>query len=143
MSHRHPAALNETVSAQMRRMPRASSRPEVALRRELHRRGLRFRSNLATLPGRPDIAFTRARLAVFVDGCFWHACPTCRRRSPTNRAEFWAAKIDENRRRDERQRRQLRRAGFHVMRVWEHEIRRESWLKRLRSMLRRTVPAEA
>lgn len=88
--------------------------------------------------GKPDFYFPDHRLAVFVDGCFWHACPVCQRRVPASRAEFWRNKIDENRRRDNRQRRKLRRQGYHVMRVWEHELKRDTWLKRLRSMLDRT-----
>lgn len=88
--------------------------------------------------GKPDFYFPDHRLAVFVDGCFWHACPVCKRRVPASRAEFWRNKIDENRRRDNRQRRKLRRQGYHVMRVWEHELKRDTWLKRLRSMLDRT-----
>lgn len=87
--------------------------------------------------GRPDFYFPTHRLAVFVDGCFWHRCPTCNRRMPANRAEFWRAKLDENRRRDNRTRRRLRAEGYHVMRVWEHDLKRETWLKRLRSMLAR------
>jgi len=87
--------------------------------------------------GKPDFFFPRHRLALFVDGCFWHACPVCKRRTPTSRAEFWRNKIDENRRRDNRQRRRLRAEGYHVMRVWEHELKKDTWLKRLRSMLQR------
>jgi DNA mismatch endonuclease Vsr len=70
-----PVPLNQTVTQQMSRMPRSSTGPELALRQELHRRGLRFRINYSLLPGRPDLAFTRVRLAIFVDGCFWHLCP--------------------------------------------------------------------
>jgi DNA mismatch endonuclease Vsr len=72
---RAPEPLNTTVSAQMQRMPRSSTGPEMLIRRELHNRGLRFRVNYPGLPGRPDIAFTAARIAVFVDGCFWRSCP--------------------------------------------------------------------
>jgi len=87
--------------------------------------------------GKPDFYFPRQRVAVFVDGCFWHGCPVCARRTPTVRAEFWRGKIDENRRRDEHQRRRLRRQGYHVMRVWEHDIKKGPWLTRLRSLLAR------
>jgi DNA mismatch endonuclease, patch repair protein len=87
--------------------------------------------------GRPDFYFPDQRLAVFVDGCFWHACPRCRRRTPATRADFWFAKIDENRRRDNRVRRRLRQEGFHVIRVWEHEISTLTWLRRLCRMLDR------
>ena len=89
------------------------------------------------LVGKPDFYFPSHRLALFVDGCFWHACPTCRRRNPRTRGDFWRAKIDENRRRDNRQRRQLRRQGYHVMRVWEHEAKGTRWLRRLEAMMGR------
>ena len=69
-TRRAPAPLNAAVSAQMQRMPRSSSGPEMLIRRELHRRGLRFRVNYRELPGRPDIAFTAARIAVFVERVF-------------------------------------------------------------------------
>ena len=85
--------------AQFSRMPRSGTKPEIALRRELHRRGLRFRVNLRGVPGSPDIAFTRARLAVFVDGCFWHGCPD-HYVAPKNNSQWWADKLAENRRRD-------------------------------------------
>jgi DNA mismatch endonuclease (patch repair protein) len=78
---------------------------------------------------------------LFIDGCFWHACPRCARRNPTNRADFWREKLDANRRRDNRQRRRLRRQGYHVMRVWEHDLKRDTWLNRLLAMLRRLETA--
>jgi DNA mismatch endonuclease (patch repair protein) len=117
---RRPSALNRAVSEQMRRMPRASSGPEVALRRELHGRGLRFRSNLASLPGRPDIAFTRARLAVFVDGCFWHVCPD-HGVMPRNNRDWWQVKLGRNVERDREKDDALVRLGWTPLHVWEHE----------------------
>jgi DNA mismatch endonuclease (patch repair protein) len=87
--------------------------------------------------GRPDFFFPSQKLVLFVDGCFWHSCPVCNRRVPSNREDFWRQKLDQNRRRDNRQHRQLRRQGYHVMRIWEHELKKPSWFKRLRSMLRR------
>jgi DNA mismatch endonuclease (patch repair protein) len=97
--------------------------------------------------GRPDFFFAQQRVALFADGCFWHACPRCGR-LPKSRIDFWAKKIDQNRRRDNRVQRALRRQGFHVMHVWEHEIRAERWVRRLERMLDRgnrensTNPAE-
>jgi DNA mismatch endonuclease, patch repair protein len=88
------------------------------------------------VPGRPDFYFPDQRVALFVDGCFWHACPRCGR-IPKSRVEFWRAKIDANRRRDNRTRRRLRRQGYHVVRVWEHELRSLRWIGRLRGYLRR------
>ena len=84
--------------------------------------------------GRPDFYLSKAKLAVFVDGCFWHACPKCGR-LPSSNAEYWTSKIDSNRRRDNRIRRQLRAEGFHVMRIWEHEVKGGTWLQRLGRMM--------
>jgi DNA mismatch endonuclease (patch repair protein) len=89
------------------------------------------------LNGKPDFYFPNYGLALFVDGCFWHACPVCNRRTPHARADFWGPKIDQNRKRDNRVRRELRRHGYHVMRVWEHDLKRATWLTRLKAMLKR------
>lgn len=106
------------------------TRPELLLRQELHARGLRFRIDLPVrVDGlravRVDIAFTRRRLLVFVDGCFWHGCPLHGTRPRTN-AGYWSAKIATNRDRDARQTEALERAGWTVLRVWEHEPAREA-----------------
>ncbi len=114
-----PAPLNRHVSAQMRKMPRHSTRPEMLLRRELHRRGARFRVHPDNLPGRPDIAFTRARLAIFIDGCFWHMCE--RHGSlPKNNRDWWQEKLLRNVGRDLEKDEALRKAGWTPMHVWEH-----------------------
>lgn len=104
----------------MQAMPTQNSRPELALRSELHRRGLRFRLHVRSLPGSPDIVLPSVRVAVFVDGCFWHGCPVHHRR-PMRNGDWWQAKIVGNRRRDARVARQLRAMGWSVVRVWEHE----------------------
>ena len=96
--------------------------PELRLRRALWAAGLRYRLG-TTLPGRPDIVFPRARLAVFVDGCFWHGCPE-HFQQPANNADFWAAKIEANHRRDLRVDAQLVADGWSVVRVWEHDVQR-------------------
>jgi len=95
--------------------------PEVQLRRELFQRGFRYRVNRKGLAGRPDIVFPRERLAVFVDGCFWHGCPV-HYEAPMTNAPFWNRKLRENRRRDERATRHLQAEGWAVIRFWEHEI---------------------
>lgn len=95
--------------------------PEIRLRKELWKRGLRYRV-CALLPGRPDIVFPRARIAVFVDGCFWHGCPK-HGVMPKNNAGFWAKKITRTKERDRQNESQLRMAGWQVLRFWEHEIR--------------------
>lgn len=115
-----PLPLSAAVSRQMARMPRRDTKPELALRRELHRRGLRFRVALAGLPGRPDIVLTRARVAVFVDGCFWHRCPS-HGTEPKNNATWWRQKLDRNVERDAKKDALLAEQGWSVIRVWEHE----------------------
>lgn len=99
--------------------------PELRLRRELHSRGLRFRVDLPIpVVGfraiRPDLAFTRWGVLVFVDGCFWHGC-TEHGTSPRTNAGYWSAKIASNRERDIRQTIALEEAGWTVLRIWEHE----------------------
>ena len=95
---------------------------ELELRSLLHRRGLRFRVH-ALLPGmrrRSDIVFTRARVAVFMDGCFWHGCPE-HGTWPKQNADWWRKKIEANKRRDRDTDARLTAAGWTVIRVWEHE----------------------
>jgi DNA mismatch endonuclease (patch repair protein) len=107
----------------MRANRKRGSRPEVALRSLLHRRGLRFRKNLRiVLPGlsvTPDIVFLGGKVAVFVDGCFWHACPAHATWPQQNRA-YWKSKLAHNLSRDARVDLALREAGWTVVRVWEH-----------------------
>lgn len=86
--------------------------------------------------GKPDFYFPAEKLVVFVDGCFWHGCPLHGRLPKTN-VEYWQTKIEQNRKRDLKIRRRLRKQGYHVMRVWEHNLRSDTWLKRLRSILKR------
>ncbi|MFM8302691.1 MAG: very short patch repair endonuclease [Actinomycetota bacterium] len=97
--------------------------PEIALRSALHRAGARFRVDWP-LPGMPrrraDVAFPRRRVAVFVDGCFWHGCPK-HHVAPRANAGFWAEKVASNRRRDAETDRRLRALGWRVVRTWEHE----------------------
>ncbi len=104
----------------MQRLPRRHTRPELALRQALHARGVRFRLHVRDLPGRPDVVLVRLRLAVFVDGCFWHGCPT-HAVAPRANAEFWAAKLAGNVARDRRKDALLRAAGWKVLHVWEHD----------------------
>jgi DNA mismatch endonuclease, patch repair protein len=74
------------------------------------------------LLGNPDFVFPKAKLVIFVDGCFWHACPKCSHRPKSNR-QYWDAKIQRNIARDKRTRMRLRRAGWSVLRIWEHELK--------------------
>jgi len=111
------------LSAKMSALARTDTAPELALRRALHARGLRYRVQLH-VPGnrrrRIDVAFTRARVAVFVDGCFWHGCPEHGTRPVANR-EWWDWKIARNQARDADTNQLLESQGWTVGRVWEHE----------------------
>ncbi|WP_321163513.1 very short patch repair endonuclease [Nocardioides sp. Root151] len=115
--------IDETVRARMRTQRRADTKPEMELRRELHRRGLRYRVG-HPVPGVPrrtiDIAFTRVRLAVFVDGCYWHRCPI-HSVPAKNNGEWWASKLQRNHERDQETNQLLGDAGWAVLRIWEHE----------------------
>ncbi len=102
---------------------RRDTRPEVALRQELHRRGLRFRVDHSPVPGlrcRVDVVFPRAQIAVFVDGCFWHSCPQ-HATEPRSNTGYWSAKLARNLARDRRNDQALQQAGWQVIRIWEHE----------------------
>ena len=118
MADRHTRAQR---SYNMSRIRGFDTRLEMVVRCELTRRGLRYRKNVLTLPGRPDIVFASERLIVFIDGDFWHGFryPQWRKRLST----FWRQKIERNRARDLRNFAKLRREGWTVMRIWEHQIK--------------------
>jgi DNA mismatch endonuclease (patch repair protein) len=120
----------------MSRIRARDTGPEIILRRLLFRSGVRgYRLNY-DLPGKPDIVFVKKRLAVFIDGCFWHKCPV-HFVKPETRTDFWMKKIDSNVTRDERVNRTLRESGWCVLRFWEHEIRKapESAAEKIMSYL--------
>jgi DNA mismatch endonuclease Vsr len=118
-----PPASSPATRAVMQGNRGRDTTPEVRLRSELHARGLRFRKEVAPVPDlrcRADIVFTRAKVAVFVDGCFWHGCPE-HGRIPRTNSSYWSQKLALNTRRDRRNDTHLRRSGWYVYRVWEHE----------------------
>ena len=102
---------------------RSDTKPEQLLRSRLHREGLRFRKDLLVRVGnlkvKADIVFTRDRVAVFVDGCFWHGCPD-HGRQPRANANYWGPKLERNTERDARVNAALREGGWAVIRIWEH-----------------------
>jgi DNA mismatch endonuclease (patch repair protein) len=117
-----PASSPHTLKV-MRRMPRRDTKPELAIRRELHRRGLRYRVDAAPLRGlrcRADVVFGPARVALFVDSCFFHSCPEHATVPRANR-DWWVEKLRRNVERDARNNRALTDAGWLVIRCWEHE----------------------
>jgi DNA mismatch endonuclease (patch repair protein) len=124
MMERPPASSDE-VRRRFEQQKRKDTDPEIQLRRLLHAMGLRYRINYP-VPGLPrrtiDIAFSRQRLAVFVDGCYWHACPDHFIYPRTN-TEWWLAKMEANRERDRTTDGVLAQAGWSVVRIWEHDLR--------------------
>lgn len=108
----------------MSRVKGRDTRPEKRLRRALHAAGLRYRLQARELPGRPDIVFRRAKLAIFVHGCFWHRHAGCEHaRMPKSRLDFWRMKLEGNVERDARQVGELEAAGYTVLTLWECESR--------------------
>ena len=112
----------EVRSHNMSKIKSKNTKPEILLRKLLWANGLRYRIHYK-LSGSPDIVFVSNRLAVFVDGCFWHKCPKCYVEPKSNTA-FWKEKARKNRERDKRNERALKKSGWGVLRVWEHEIKK-------------------
>lgn len=117
--------VREGTRRSMRSNRSQGTKPEIALRKALWLEGLRgYRKNLKGLPGTPDIVFTKAKIAIFMHGCFWHGCKLCRRNLvPTANSTYWSSKIEKNRQRDEKNRELLVQLGFDVLVFWECELK--------------------
>ena len=119
----YPHPSSNGISAIMRANRKRDTGPELRLRSELHARGLRFRANhmveVSGLRVRPDVVFTRHKVAVFVDGCFWHSC-RWHGTKPRANTGYWLPKLARVADRDRLVKRQLARAGWTVIRIWEH-----------------------
>jgi DNA mismatch endonuclease (patch repair protein) len=119
----HATRPSPAKSAEMSRVGRRDTAPELALRSELHRRGFRFRVDrapVADVRSRADLVFGPAQVAVYVDGCFWHSCPE-HATTPGSNAKFWEQKLRRNRERDGITNHLLHERGWEVLRIWEHE----------------------
>jgi DNA mismatch endonuclease, patch repair protein len=132
----------EQRSYMMSRVRSKDTRPELLVRKLAHARGLRFRKHCTHLPGSPDLVFARARVVVFVDGDYWHGWRFSSWKEKL--APYWKQKITNNRRRDQRNFGRLRRDGWLVLRVWEHEIERnpEQCIDRIAAAVGIRVPLE-
>ena len=107
------------------------TKPEISLRKLLFAKGIRGYRVHYKLPGKPDIVFPGKKIAVFIDGCFWHKCPQCFVKPQTNK-RFWKEKIDSNVERGKIVNKQLKKMGWKIVRIWEHEVRKnlnKSYLK--------------
>ncbi len=139
---RSPSSANPDVSNSMKANISRNTGPELLLRAALRREGITgYRLNWKKAPGRPDIAFPGKRVAIFVNGCFWHHCPTCNLPLPKSNTDFWAQKFELNRERDLEKVQALRAAGWTVLVFWEHEIRRntQELADKVRSALRESA----
>ena len=126
-----PNPVDPARSAQMARVRGKDTKPEMLVRRVMHAAGLRYRLHDRRLPGTPDLVFPGRRVALFVHGCFWHrhGDPSCKlARLPKTRLEFWEAKLEGNRLRDERHIAELEAAGWKVLVTWECELKSEQRL---------------
>jgi DNA mismatch endonuclease (patch repair protein) len=132
----------EARSERMRRVrSRGNRSTEVKFRLALVRRGIKgWRMHVRDLPGCPDFVFAKRRLAIFLDGCFWHGCPECKRPLPVANRAYWVAKIRFNSSRSRQIGRQLRSSGYKVVRIWEHTLRSPQTLTRL---LKNLFPSSA
>lgn len=116
-----------TRSFNMSRIRSRDTKPELRLRKVLWNRDLRGYRVHAKLPGKPDITFSRWKVAIFVDGCFWHGCPSCGDgRAPTSNTTYWKLKRQTNKQRDVRRTRELQSLGWQVLRFWEHQVVNET-----------------
>ena len=107
----------------MSRIKGKNTGPEVKLRKMLFAENIRGYRIHFNLPGKPDIVFTKKKIAIFIDGCFWHKCPICFQ-EPETRKEFWMNKIQSNVDRDKKINEQLKDKGWTVLRFWEHDVRK-------------------
>jgi DNA mismatch endonuclease (patch repair protein) len=120
---RAPIPKKESTSKVMQANKAKDTKPEVLLRKALWKAGVRgYRLHSKALPGRPDIAFNKLKFAVFINGCFWHRCPTCDLPLPRSNTDFWKKKFDTNVERDQKKIKALKNIGWHSITVWECQI---------------------
>ena len=119
----------------MARIRSKNTKPEIMVRKYLFARGFRYRKNVRRLPGTPDIVLRKYRTVILVNGCFWHGHEGCRySHLPKSNVEFWRNKIERNKKRDLRERVELRRMGWHVIQVWECQLKPKEREMTLRSI---------
>lgn len=103
----------------MAKIPNKDTKPELVMRKALFKRGLRYRLHVRQLPGKPDLSFPRYRAVIFINGCFWHWHGCKNTRFPSDNAEYWHAKINRNRQRDQENYEKLLRDNWRILVVWE------------------------
>jgi len=130
----------EKRSSIMAKVHSANTSPEITVRKLLHSMGYRFRLHLVDLPGTPDIVSPKYKTAIFVHGCFWHGCPSCRRARirPKANSNYWNKKLDRNMQRDKENQASLELLGWHTLIIWECETKKKN-IPELRERLRREL----
>jgi DNA mismatch endonuclease, patch repair protein len=121
----------EKRSWNMSRIKGSDTKPEIAVRSALHKKGFRFSLYNANLPGKPDIVLPKYKTVIFVHGCFWHRHKGCRSAyTPKSRTAFWNKKFNENVARDKKKKSELKKAGWKIYTIWECEIEKSGKFKR-------------
>ena len=129
---RAPIPEKEITSKIMSRIKGKDTKPELILRKALCKAGLRgYRLHYKKVPGRPDIAFVEKKIAIFVNGCFWHRCPYCNPPFPKTHQDFWHAKFKKNIERDKRKYKELEKLSWIVIVVWGCEVKKQEFLNDL------------
>lgn len=135
---RSPKPLNETVSKYMRSNKSKNTKPEILFRKALWNAGVRgYRLHWKKAPGKPDIAFPGKKIAIFLNGCFWHRCPKCNLSLPKNNRSFWEEKFSRNVERDQEKITALENENWTVITIWECELKEDigTQVDRIRNLL--------
>jgi len=121
---RSPTPVNEAASELMSKIKSKNTKPEILLRKMLWKKGYRgYRLHWNKVPGKPDIAYPGKKIAIFVNGCYWHRCPKCKPSMPKSNVKFWKNKFEKNVARDLRKKKELEVLGWKVFIIWECEIK--------------------
>lgn len=133
-----PKAANKNISRSMKSNRARDTKPEILLKQALRKNRLKgYRSNWEKIPGRPDICFIKEKVAIFVNGCFWHRCPYCKLKLPKSNKVFWRNKFRRNKERDALKVRRLKKIGWKALTVWECQVRKrvDKTVERIQSIL--------
>lgn len=137
---RAPIPEKEITSYIMSQIKSKNTKPEIKLRKEMWKNGIRgYRLHWPKVPGRPDIAFPSRKIAIFVNGCYWHRCPNCIPSFPKTNPDFWKLKFEKNRIRDKLKITQLKREKWKVLVIWECKINVDlnDSIKKIKGLLRK------
>lgn len=135
---RAPIPEKEITSRIMSAIRNKDTKPELILRKALWSNGIRgYRLHWKKVPGRPDISFPGRKVAIFVNGCFWHRCPNCQPAMPKSHSEFWSKKFEKNIERDSLKLNLLSSEGWKTMVIWECQIKNNvsNFIKKVKSLL--------